>query len=94
MAELTYAVVQDVPASWETYGRIADALGDEVPEGLLVHVAGRTDEGFRMIDVWESKDAWGRFRDGRLQPIVDRHVGGSPLHTTFRELAIEHLVRA
>jgi hypothetical protein len=81
---MPYAVVQDVPASWEDYGPFASALGDDAPEGLILHVAGRTDEGFRIIDVWESRAARERFDSGRLPPGVE---------TTSRELDVEHVLR-
>jgi hypothetical protein len=37
--------------------------------GLLVHAAGQGDDGFRVIDVWESEDACRRFGD-MLAPIL------------------------
>lgn len=61
---MTYAVVQDVPASWEQYEELGDALRERVPEGLIFHVAGPTDEGYRTIEVWETREAWERFRGG------------------------------
>jgi hypothetical protein len=81
---MPYAVVQDVPASWEDYGPFADALGDDAPEGLILHVAGRTDEGFRIIDVWESREARERFDSGRPRPRAE---------ATSRELDVEHVLR-
>lgn len=57
---MSYALVQDVPASWEHYRGIARTLS-RVPSGLLLHVAGPTDEGFRIIEVWESEVAWRQF---------------------------------
>jgi hypothetical protein len=68
---MSYALVEDVAASWETYARIASCLDGSLPDGLILHAAGRTDEGFRIIEVWESEEAWRRFaeladrRDGR-----------------------------
>jgi hypothetical protein len=41
--------------------------------GLLVHVAGEGDTGFRVVDVWESREAFDRFGE-RLMPIL-RDVG-------------------
>ena len=38
-------------------------------EGLLVHIAGESDGGFRVVDVWESEEAARRFGD-RLVPIL------------------------
>ncbi len=43
---MTYAYVQDVAEHWENYARLAAALGDAVPEGLIVHAAGPTELGF------------------------------------------------
>jgi hypothetical protein len=63
---MAYAVVQDVPASWADYEALAGISGP-APEGLILHVAGPTDEGFRTIEVWESRLAWERFR-GRSTP--------------------------
>ena len=43
--------------------------GDWPVEGLLVHAAGEGKGGFRVVDLWESEDAAGRF--GKiLQPIL------------------------
>jgi hypothetical protein len=38
-------------------------------EGLLVHVAGQSPQGFRVVDVWESEEACNRFGE-ILQPIL------------------------
>ena len=53
---MAYAVVQDVPASWADYQALA-GIDDPAPAGLMLHVAGPTDEGFRTIEVWESREA-------------------------------------
>jgi hypothetical protein len=41
-------------------------------EGLLVHVAGETASGFRVIDVWQSEEAFRKFGE-KLAPIMTRH---------------------
>jgi len=61
-----YAFVEDIAASWEHYARFAAALDGPPPDGLLLHAAGPTDEGFRIIGVWESEADWDRFRENRL----------------------------
>ena len=63
---MSYAFVQDVASSWEQYEYYAAALVDPAPTGLILHVAGPTDEGFRIIDVWESEEAWQDFQALRL----------------------------
>ena len=50
--------------------RRLESPSDVGVEGLLVHVAGQTRDGFRIIDVWESEEAFRRFRDV-IGPIVD-----------------------
>ena len=91
---MSYACVQDVPASWETYLALVAGLGDETPPGLLIHAAGPTEEGFRMIDVWETKAAFDRFHDVRLRPLGDREGDPPSLRRTIRELAVECVIRA
>jgi hypothetical protein len=39
-------------------------------EGLLVHAAGQSPQGFRVVDVWESEEACNRFGQ-TLQPILE-----------------------
>jgi hypothetical protein len=84
-----YAFVHDVPASWEQYARFAEALA-ETPAGLILHVAGPTDEGFRIIDVWESEEAWRRFEAERLLPPDDAAVPSAA--SRFRALRPAHLI--
>ncbi|MBI3048547.1 MAG: hypothetical protein HYY76_09595 [Acidobacteria bacterium] len=38
-------------------------------KGLLVHVAGQGEQGFRVVDVWESEEAFRRFGE-KLVPIL------------------------
>jgi hypothetical protein len=60
---MSYVLVEDVAASWERYERLAGPLRAARPDGLILHAAGRTDEGFRIVELWESEDAWRRFAD-------------------------------
>jgi hypothetical protein len=89
---VAYVYVQDVPSSWEQYERVEGVLVDPPPTGLLVHVAGPTDEGVRIIDVWESEEAWERFRAERLAPAIAALGGPSRPEPTFRELHPQHVV--
>ena len=87
---MSYVVVEDVAASWEHYRSIADALADP-PRGLILHVAGPTDEGFRIIDIWESETAWAHFRAERLAALpVEEESLRPPL--VCRELRPAHVV--
>ena len=39
------------------------------PDGQLNHIAGPTPEGFRVIDVWNSREAFERFERDVLTPL-------------------------
>ena len=87
----TYAVVEDVPASWDAYLEQAETLGSSLPEGLLVHIAGPTDEGFRVIEVWESQAASERFRDECQAGARDHSIRLRQANTTIRDLMVQRL---
>jgi hypothetical protein len=86
-----YAVVRDFAASWEQYTRLAAAMSEPAPAGLIWHVAGPTDEGFRTIDLWESEQAWETFRSSRLEPAAES-VASLPPRSTIRDLRPANIV--
>ena len=89
---MSYAFVQDIPVTWDTYLATAATLGWPPPEGLVLHVAGPTEEGFRMIGIWDSRESWHRFRDDRLRAIFESIAAGSRTQPTYRELGIAHVL--
>jgi hypothetical protein len=89
---MSYAFVQDVSASWNQYERVTAALMEPAPAGLILHVAGPTDEGFRIIDVWESEQAWEHFQAERLAPAIAALGGPARPEPTFRGLSAAHVV--
>ena len=46
-----------------------ESPGDWPVPGLLVHAAGQGKDGFRVVDVWESAEAFRQFGE-RLIPIL------------------------
>jgi hypothetical protein len=89
---VAYAVVEDVPASWHDYECVSAAAVEPLPIGLILHVAGPTDEGIRIIEVWESERAWERFRGERLAPVIAALGDASWRQPRFRDLHALHLV--
>jgi heme-degrading monooxygenase HmoA len=64
-------MILDVPGgSPDQYDRVNEILGirgsEDAPEGLVSHVAGRTDDGMLVVDVWESEGSLQRFVEQRL----------------------------
>ena len=83
---MSFAFVQDTAATWQQYERFASAIAAR-PEGLVLHVAGPTDDGFRIIGVWENESAWESFK----AEFELEHAHPGP-RTTFRALQPKHLV--
>ena len=84
---MSYVVVEDVAASWEQYQRFANALAGPAPAGLIVHAAGPTDEGFRIVGVWKSEEAWRRFADA-----LDSYQSSPEPPQVVRALRPEHVI--
>jgi hypothetical protein len=89
---VAYAFVQDIASSWEQYEQVTAQLIEPAPEGLILHVAGPTDEGFRIIGIWESEQAWRRFQTERVQPAVAALGGPNRPEPTFRDVEAAHVV--
>jgi hypothetical protein len=58
----------------EQYEQLMKLVGLEAnpPEGGLFHVAGPMPGGWRVVDIWESEEAFERFAGERLMPAVQR----------------------
>jgi len=52
------------------YEAVLAQVGAEA-EGCLVHIAGPTESGWRVIEVWDTEDNQRRFQEGRLNPAFD-----------------------
>ncbi|HYP45325.1 MAG TPA: hypothetical protein VEQ66_09050 [Propionibacteriaceae bacterium] len=65
----------------ETYDALHHALLRETGgnvEGLLVHIARVTSEGFQVIEVWESKELYDRCNREVLWPLAGKILGDQP----------------
>jgi hypothetical protein len=76
----------------EQYERVRQEVNWEgdVPAGAKFHVAWFADDGFRVLDIWESQSAFETFAQERLMPGVQKvGVQGQPrvqfgeVHATF-----------
>lgn len=89
---MSYAFVQDIAASWHDYLQVAAFLVEPAPTGLILHAAGPTDEGVRIIAIWDDERAWQRFRSERLEPAIASLAGPARPQPTFRDLHPAQLV--
>ena len=42
------------------------------PDGALFHWIAKTDDGFRVVDVWESKEQFERFVQEKIGPLGEQ----------------------
>ncbi len=64
----------------EMYDRVRDEMGvaSNPPEGLIFHWAGEVDGKWTVTNLWESRDAYERFRNERLFPAIEKVSGMDP----------------
>jgi hypothetical protein len=70
---MTYGVLTEVSGPVEMYdavhSEINRAVGSSI-DGLLTHVGWVTPDGFRVLEVWESKEHLDRFTETVVNPIL------------------------
>jgi|GEM_PF-429562 len=56
------------------YEAVNEALrdGEASPDGLVVHIAGPSAHGWRVMELWESAESLRAFRSAHLDPAFDR----------------------
>ena len=93
---MAHGIVATVPAPIDMYkavnAQVTEKIGEAVPDGLLVHIARETPEGFQVIEVWKSKQECDEFQDSVLAPIIDRVSGGQapPREQVTEEFEVEN----
>jgi quinol monooxygenase YgiN len=59
---MAVAMILDLPGVTETqYATAREMLGEALQPGNLLHLAGPTEGGWRVMEVWESPAAMGTF---------------------------------
>lgn len=72
---------------WETMQRQFNESKNP-PQGILAQMAGPFEDGWRVISVWESQEAYEAFRRERLTPVIQQmgirdQLQISPLHSVM-----------
>jgi quinol monooxygenase YgiN len=74
-------ILQFSGAGLDKYDAVRAELGwdgeTNKPQGIVAHAAGSTDDGFCVIEWWESEAAWDTFFADRLRPAFEK-VGDIP----------------
>jgi hypothetical protein len=77
-------------ATLEQYDQILERMGltsgGPTPAGAISHWVAETDDGFRVVDVWESREAFDQYAQSKIMPYAsDAGIEGMP-ETTFYEV--------
>jgi len=64
------------------------------PDGLIFHSAGPIEDGWGVIDFWESREAFDRFAQARLMPTVQQ-LGSQapPSPPDIKQFAVFHFTK-
>ncbi|MGY1783414.1 hypothetical protein [Geodermatophilus sp. SYSU D00698] len=93
---MTLGVITDVSAPVETYDAMHAAMLERIGpavEGLLLHLGRQTADGFQVIDVWESREAYERGIREVVGPVSEEVLGGRARPaTTVTEFEVRGLV--
>lgn len=79
--------------SVETYDKVNERINfdGDPPQGLIFHTASpREDGGFRIVEVWDSREDFDRFEQDRLMPAVREVFGEDPGEPPVREVTEIH----
>ena len=86
---MAVAVVMDFEGSLDQYDQVVESMGleagGEPPPGALFHWVTKTDNGFRVTDVWESAEAFQAFAEEHIGPNAQQ-AGLAPPNPTFYEV--------
>ncbi len=78
------------------YDAVHSGMGidSDPPEGMIFHSAGPIDDGWGVIDVWESRGHFDRFVEGRLGPKLGE-LGAEAFQgpPDIKEFPVHHYTR-
>ncbi len=80
----------------EQYQAVNSKIGvdENPPEGMIFHSAGPIEGGWGVIDFWESREAFDRFIQSRLQPALGE-LGDQAMQAPpdIKEFAVFHITQ-
>ena len=78
----------DEVASRLTDGRGLNSPADWPAGGLILHASGPTESGWRVVDVWESEEAFRSFGEVLVPILQEVGLGGEPQVFELHNLVI------
>jgi hypothetical protein len=85
------AIMMDFPgATLEQYDQVIEKMGltpgGETPPGALFHWVAATDDGIRVVDVWETQEQYDKFADEQIGPYSQEVGIPEPPQTRVHEV--------
>jgi hypothetical protein len=84
----------------DSYRQLTEAMfgnypmrGDQSPEGLILHTAGQSGQGWYVYDIWESREHFQRFVEATLGPAMESTGTGGGARPEPQFFDIETLVK-
>jgi hypothetical protein len=84
----------------ESYRQLTEAMfgtypmpEEQSPDGLLVHTAGQSEQGWYIYDVWQSREHFQRFVEEKLGPAIETTGAGGGARPQPQFFPIETLVK-
>ncbi len=81
-------ITMEFEATADQYDEVNGKIGEDPPDGLIVHSAVDKGGTMKIVDIWESAEKFGAFGEGTLGPAVAEVMGegGSPPTPEIEEL--------
>jgi hypothetical protein len=78
-------------ATLEQYDEVLKLMGLDdpsapPPNGALFHWAAKTDDGLKVVDVWETREQFDRFAQEQIGPYSQQAGFPGPPETTYHEV--------
>jgi hypothetical protein len=77
-------------ATLDQYDQVIELMGltsgQELPAGAIFHWVAKTDDGIRVVDVWESKEVFDRFAQEQIGPYTQQAGITEPPEITYRDV--------
>ena len=95
---MSWGATFDVPGAdpefYDQTVQMVEEMTHGIPEGCIVHIMSPTDDGYRLTEVWQSEEAWQRFRSEILTPLLRRITGEESPQQPDPQAFPVHSVRA
>jgi hypothetical protein len=77
-------------ATLDQYDQVIELMGlspgSPLPPGAIFHWAAETEDGIRVVDVWETREAYDRFAQEQIGPYTQQVGIPGPPEVTYRDV--------